>query len=121
MINKIRLKINRAYRYRLYPTPDQEKSLRQQCGNCRFLWNKFLDLNQQTYEATGKFVFGHALITSIPKLKKQYDFLGLTFSQSLQLNEFSNWDAERLEQVAKLIKQNNKCTNEIGISPWVSN
>lgn len=84
MTNKIRLKINRAYRYRLYPTPDQEKSLRQQCGNCRFLWNKFLDLNQQTYEATGKFVFGHALITSIPKLKKQYDFLGLTFSQSLQ-------------------------------------
>ena len=78
------MKIQRSYRYRIYPTPEQEKSLRQQCGNCRFLWNKFLDLNQQTYEATGKFVFGHALITSIPKLKKQYDFLGLTFSQSLQ-------------------------------------
>jgi len=37
------------------------------------------------------------------------------------LSEFSNWDAERLEQVAKLIKTNNKCTNEIGISPWASN
>ena len=78
------MKIQRAYKYRIFPTPEQEHKLRQQCGNCRFLWNKFLDLNQQTYEATGKFVFGHALITSIPQLKKEYDFLGLTFSQSLQ-------------------------------------
>lgn len=35
------------------------------------------------------------------------------------LEEFSIWDAERFEQVAKLIKQNNN--NQTGISPWVSN
>lgn len=78
------MKIQRAYKYRLFPTPEQEQNLRQQCGNCRFLWNKFLDLNKEIYEATGKFVFGHALITSIPKLKQEYGFLGATFSQSLQ-------------------------------------
>jgi putative transposase len=78
------LKIQRAYKYRLFPTPKQEQNLRQQCGNCRFLWNKFLDLNKETYEATGKFVFGHALITLIPKLKQEYGFLSATFSQSLQ-------------------------------------
>jgi hypothetical protein len=37
------------------------------------------------------------------------------------LNEFSNWDAERFEQVAKLIKQNNNYNNQTGISPWASN
>lgn len=78
------MKISRGYKYRLYPTKEQEQQLRQQCGNCRFLWNKFLDMNQQSYDATGKFIFGHNLITSIPDLKQQYDFLGLTFSQSLQ-------------------------------------
>lgn len=35
------------------------------------------------------------------------------------LEEFSIWDAERLESVAKLIKQNNN--NQTGISPWASN
>jgi len=78
------LKILRAYKYRLYPTKEQEQQLKQQCGNCRFLWNKFLDLNQKMYETTGKFVFAHDLITSIPELKKEHEFLGLTFSQSLQ-------------------------------------
>lgn len=78
------MKILRAYRYRLYPTKEQEQQLKQQCGNCRFLWNRFLDMNQRQYKATGKFVFAHDLITSLPELKKEYDFLGLTFSQSLQ-------------------------------------
>lgn len=78
------MKILRAYRYRLYPSKEQEQQLKQQCGNCRFLWNRFLDMNQRQYETTGKFVFAHELIISIPELKKEYEFLGLTFSQSLQ-------------------------------------
>ena len=38
------MKILRAYKYRLYPTIEQEQKLKQQAGNCRFLWNKFLEL-----------------------------------------------------------------------------
>lgn len=78
------MKLKKAYKYRLYPTPEQESKLRQHGGNTRFLWNYFLDLNQREYAENKKFIFAHDLITSLPVLKKEYDFLGLSFSQSLQ-------------------------------------
>ena len=74
----------KAYKFRLYPTQEQESKLRQHGGNTRFLWNLFLDLNQQEYAKNKKFIFAHDLITSLPTLKKEHDFLALSFSQSLQ-------------------------------------
>lgn len=78
------MRILKAYKFRLLPTKEQIASLAQQGGNCRFLWNHFLEINQQQYKEDKKFVFSHQLITSLPKLKQEYDFLGLSFSQSLQ-------------------------------------
>lgn len=78
------MKILKAYKFRLLPTKEQASSLAQQGGNCRFIWNHFLGINQQQYKEDKKFVFSHQLITSLPKLKQEYDFLRLSFSQSLQ-------------------------------------
>jgi putative transposase len=78
------MKILKAYKFRLYPTDEQKHMLAQQGGNCRFLWNHFLELNQEQYKKDGKFIFSHELITSLPKLKKEYEFLAESFSQSLQ-------------------------------------
>jgi putative transposase len=76
--------IHKGFKYRLYPTPEQESQLLQQAGNTRFLWNKLLESNIKTYETTKKFQFSHEMIVSIPKLKEEFDFLKLSFSQSLQ-------------------------------------
>jgi len=76
--------ILKGFKYRLYPNKEQVKSLKQQAGNTRFLWNYFLADNQLYYQETGKFKFAHELIVSLPKLKEEFDFLSLSFSQSLQ-------------------------------------
>jgi putative transposase len=78
------MKLHKAYKFRLSPTDDQKKSLAQQGGNCRWLWNHFLDLNQEEHAKSGKFIFAHDLIVSLPELKKEYEWLGNSFSQSLQ-------------------------------------
>lgn len=74
------MKLNKAYRYRLYPTKEQEQQFRQHGGNTRFVWNYFLKLNQEKYEKEKKFIFGYELIMSLPKLKKEQEFLKLSYS-----------------------------------------
>ena len=76
--------IHKGFKFRLYPTLEQETMLAQQAGNTRFLWNKLLESNLKTYKDTQKFKFSYDMIMSIPKLKEEYDFLKLSFSQSLQ-------------------------------------
>jgi len=78
------MKILRAFKYRLYPTPKQEANLRQQVGNTRFLWNKLLETNTKFYKLTGRFLWYPDLNDEINKLKQQYHFLKLSGSQSLQ-------------------------------------
>ncbi len=78
------MKILKAYKFRLLPTVEQQYALAQQGGNCRFLWNHFLEMNQNEYAKNKKFIFAHDLITSLPKLKKEYEWLRESFSQSLQ-------------------------------------
>jgi len=77
-------KILKGYKYKLKPTNEQRGLLHQHGGNTRFLWNLFLKTNTDHYADTSEFIFGKALINSIPELKKQYSFLGKSFSQSLQ-------------------------------------
>ena len=76
--------IRRAYKFRLYPTPEQEEKLRQCGGNARWLWNYFLRLNEEEYAKNKKFIFAHDLMKLLPDLKKEYEFLSLSWSQSLQ-------------------------------------
>ena len=76
----------KAVKIRLDPDPEQKQLLEQSFGNCRFLWNYFLNLMNQTYNDTGKGLSGNDVKKLIPKLKKQeeYKWLKLTYSQCLQ-------------------------------------
>jgi putative transposase len=78
------MKILKGFRYRLYPTEEQGQMLLQHGGNARFLWNYLLEDNIEHYKRTGKFKFAREMILSIPKMKEEYGFLTLSFSQSLQ-------------------------------------
>jgi len=76
--------IHKGFKYRLKPTCEQKQLLLQHAGNTRFLWNNLLANNIEYYQKEKKFNFGHVMITSLPSLKEDYEFLKLSFSQSLQ-------------------------------------
>jgi len=78
------MRVQKGFKYRLRPTPEQKKLLLQQGGNARFLWNHLLADNIEHHRTTGKFKFAHEMVVSIPKIKEKHDFLKLSFSQSLQ-------------------------------------
>ncbi len=69
---------------RLYPNNQQQQALSQSFGNCRWLWNYCLNLINQTYIDTGKGLSGYEVKKRIPQLKKEYEWLKLTYSQCLQ-------------------------------------
>ena len=43
-----------AYKFQLRPKAEQESLMRRFAGCCRFLWNKALALEKETYEKEGK-------------------------------------------------------------------
>lgn len=78
------MKIRKAFKFRLCPTQEETILLKQHGGNTRFLYNLLLERHNQYYKQTGKCWSKKAMIISLPKIKKQYDFLQTSFSQSLQ-------------------------------------
>lgn len=76
--------VNKAYKYRLEPTAEQETVLNKTVGCCRFVYNYFLKLNIDQYAKDETFVFNHQMVTMLPLLKEEYPFLAEVFSQSLQ-------------------------------------
>lgn len=69
---------------RLYPNPEQQQLLEQSFGNCRWLWNYFLNLMNETYKNTGKGLSGYEVKKLIPELKKEHEWLSLAYSACLQ-------------------------------------
>ena len=73
-----------ATKIRLYPTEEQKQVLERAFGNCRWLWNYFLDLTNKTYKETGKGLSRYDLQKLIPELKREHEWLATTYSQCLQ-------------------------------------
>jgi len=76
--------MRKAIKVRLYPNCHQQQLLAQSFGNCRWLWNYGLNLINQTYKETGKGLSSYDIKKQIPELKKQREWLKLTYSQCLQ-------------------------------------
>ncbi|MDJ0599571.1 MAG: RNA-guided endonuclease TnpB family protein [Crocosphaera sp.] len=74
----------KVVKLRLYPNREQQQSLEQSFGNCRWLWNYCLNLLNQTYIDTGKGLSGYEVKKLIPQLKKEYEWLSLAYSACLQ-------------------------------------
>jgi len=76
--------MNYVYRFRLYPTKEQEKFLKQEAGNIRFVYNYFLALAKDKYQKEKTKWNYYEYKKLLPKLKKEFEFLKLSNSQSLQ-------------------------------------
>ena len=78
-----------AVKVRLYPTLEQQHHLAQAFGNCRWLWNHMLKATIAAYKETGKGLSKIAMDALLPRLKKEFDWLGIAYSQCLQRVTFS--------------------------------
>lgn len=64
-------KINRIYKFRLYPTKAQTELLAKHFGCARFVYNYFLNQRQEQYRLTGKSDNYYEQSKALTKLKKQ--------------------------------------------------
>ncbi|GFE68495.1 RNA-guided endonuclease TnpB family protein [Chroococcus sp. FPU101] len=74
----------KAYKYRIYPTSEQQNLLIRSMGCCRWFYNYALNLTSSTYKETGKGLSRNDIINLLPTLKKEYEWLAEAPSQSLQ-------------------------------------
>ncbi|MEA5498262.1 RNA-guided endonuclease InsQ/TnpB family protein [Limnoraphis robusta] len=74
-----------AYKYRIYPTPEQQIAASKSFGCCRWYWNYALNLCIETYKTTGKGLSRAAIQRLLPQLKKEYIWLSDAYSQCLQV------------------------------------
>ena len=79
----------RAVKLRIYPTDEQESYLAQCFGNTRWLWNFMLNATTTAYKETGKGLSKAVMDKLLPGLKKEYEWLGLAYSQVLQRVTFN--------------------------------
>jgi putative transposase len=75
----------KAYKYRIYPTSDQETLLAKSFGCARWFWNYALNLCQETYKNIGKGLTRDYIQSLLPALKKEYEWLTEPYSQCLQV------------------------------------
>ncbi|MBM7843333.1 RNA-guided endonuclease InsQ/TnpB family protein [Herpetosiphon giganteus] len=78
--------LTRCFKYRLYPTTDQQTTLVQWAGCRRFVWNWALHCKQTHYQATGQRLSYQRLAAMLVDLKRQPKtaFLRDCHSQPLQ-------------------------------------
>ena len=73
-----------SYKFRLYPTKQQESLLNKHFGCGRFVYNHFLDKRIQEYKNSKKSISQRDNEKELPSLKKEYPWLKEVGSQSLQ-------------------------------------
>jgi putative transposase len=77
-------KTKRAYKYRFYPTDEQQQILTQTFGCCRFVYNWGLSTRKTAYFQHGKSLSYNDLAAMLPALKEQYPWLKDVSSVPLQ-------------------------------------
>lgn len=80
------MQINRAYKYRIYPTKQQEVLLEKHFGSCRFVFNYFLNRRETAYLENKLTLNYYDLASELTELKhkEEYKWLKEVNSQSLQ-------------------------------------
>ncbi len=81
------MKMNRAYKFRLYPNKAQQQALQNHFGAVRFIYNHFLEKKIKVYKETKKTVPWNVLALELPKLKKQEEFAWLKEVNSMALQQ----------------------------------
>ncbi|MDA3781133.1 MAG: IS200/IS605 family element RNA-guided endonuclease TnpB, partial [Bacteroidales bacterium] len=78
--------IHKSYKFKIYPTKEQESLLSKHFGHCRFVFNRFLNERKEKYlnEKTSLNYYDNARTLTDLKKEEDFDWLKEVNSQSLQ-------------------------------------
>lgn len=76
--------VKKAYKFRIYPTIEQEILIAKTIGCSRFVFNRFLGRWNDTYKETGKGLSYHSCSAELTHLKKEFVWLKEVDSIALQ-------------------------------------
>ena len=76
--------VSKAYKFRIYPTKEQEILIAKTIGCSRFVFNRFLGRWNDTYKETGKGLSYHSCSAELTHLKKELAWLKEVDSIALQ-------------------------------------
>lgn len=74
-------------KFRMYPNKEQERILNQWIGCARFVWNRFLEKNNERYKNEKKFVFYNEMNAQLTQLKRVEEFAWLKDAESTSLQQ----------------------------------
>lgn len=74
----------KAYKFRIYPNESQKELIEKSFGCSRFVYNRMLSIQIESYKENGKSFSKYDLVKMLPKLKKEYEWLKEVDSTSLQ-------------------------------------
>ena len=81
-----------AYKFRLYPSREQQVQIAKTFGSCRFVYNYFRALRENVYKAEGRTLNYNTCATMLPSMKQTYPWLKEVDSTALQ-SSVSDLDA----------------------------
>ncbi|CEA00305.1 putative transposase [Metalysinibacillus saudimassiliensis] len=76
--------VNKAYKFRIYPSKEQEILIAKTIGCSRFVFNHFLAKWNDAYKETGKGLTYHSCSSQLPSLKKELIWLKEVDSIAIQ-------------------------------------
>lgn len=76
--------MEKAYKYRIYPNRQQKEQLAKTFGCCRFVYNHYLTLRIERYEADKSTYNYYDCANNLKELKTEYPWLGEADSTALQ-------------------------------------
>lgn len=65
----------RAYKYRIYPTPEQANAINQTIGVCRLVYNLALEVKIRAYQEFGVRVSAYEIKRELKYLRKEYSWI----------------------------------------------
>lgn len=76
--------MDKSYRYRIYPNEKQKQLLKQTFGNCRFIYNYYLDKKSKLYKNEKKGMTFCQCSKDLTNLKKELEWLQISDKFALQ-------------------------------------
>lgn len=79
-------KMEKSYKFRIYPSKEQEQKIQQTFGCCRFVYNHYLEKRINWYKEKKEFLKNKECSADLTKIKKELTWLSEVDSTALQLS-----------------------------------
>lgn len=76
--------MERSYRFRIYPTSEQENLIQRTFGCCRFVYNRFLAMRIEAYKERGETMNYYVCCNALTPMKKDSEWLKEVDATALQ-------------------------------------